>query len=136
MILLSKDALNQKQDGQALLGVLPIVVRRNSFGTQIDSFQVTLHEPAEVVGDDPEHPNGFPALFIRAPVVESVDASVKVLTRLVRGPEEPDQVVAVQCGDILACAFHPELTGDARWHRYFLSMVTHSRQARLATTTA
>ncbi|KAI9591840.1 PdxT/SNO family [Syncephalis fuscata] len=143
MILLSSDAVNQKQDGQALLGALPITVRRNRFGSQVESFQVVLTEPPEVihVNDDPTtttdstaEPNGFPALFIRAPVVEKISEKVEVLTRLTRVAGEPGEVVAVRHNDILVCAFHPELTGDNRWHRYFINMTIAARIIREKTT--
>jgi len=93
------------------LGALAIDVRRNAFGRQVDSFEVDLAVP--VLGDEP-----FRAVFIRAPLVESVEDGVKVLARLTDGT-----VVAVQQGTALGLAFHPELTGDDRFHRYFLSLV-------------
>ncbi|RKP07754.1 glutamine amidotransferase subunit pdxT [Thamnocephalis sphaerospora] len=132
MILLSADALNQKKDGQALLGALPITVRRNRFGSQVDSFQIELQEPVEVLSEGDKGSAGFPALFIRAPVVEKVGEDVKVLTWLPRTSGESSEAVAVRHGDILACAFHPELTGDDRWHRYFVRMVADARRAREA----
>jgi 5'-phosphate synthase pdxT subunit len=128
MILLATDALNQKKDGQALLGALPITVRRNRFGSQVDSFQIQLNEPAQVLALGEDSTRGFPALFIRAPVVESVGEGVEVLTWLQRYPDAPREAVAVRYKNILACAFHPELTNDDRWHRYFINMVAAARQ--------
>ncbi|KAI8048123.1 PdxT/SNO family [Syncephalis plumigaleata] len=133
MILLSSEAHNQKQDGQALLGALPITVYRNRFGSQVESFEATLSEPKAVLcatGSTADEAKGFPALFIRAPVVEAVGEDVQVLTRVERVPGKPAEVVAVRYRDILACAFHPELTGDNRWHHYFVRMVIEARMKR------
>jgi 5'-phosphate synthase pdxT subunit len=89
-----------------------IVVKRNAFGRQIDSFEAEL--PIPVLGDKP-----FPAVFIRAPFIDGVDPKVEVLARLPSG-------VAVACKqeNLMATAFHPELTDDLRFHSYFLSIVT------------
>ena len=110
-ILLSKDA---RRD-QPLLGLMDIRVERNAFGSQAQSFEADLDFPG-VFGD-----NGggapFHAVFIRAPVIESVGAGVQVLARLADG-----RIVAARQGRWLATSFHPELTGDARFHRYFLEM--------------
>lgn len=93
------------------IGELDIGVRRNAFGRQLDSFETTLDIPA--IGPEP-----FPAVFIRAPVVDEVGPDVDVLARL-----DDRRIVAVQQGTILATAFHPELTGDSRLHRHFLHML-------------
>jgi 5'-phosphate synthase pdxT subunit len=90
---------------------LDIGVRRNAFGRQLDSFETTLDIP--VIGAEP-----FPAVFIRAPLVDEVGPEVDVLARL-----EDGRIVAVQQGTMLATAFHPELTGDSRLHRHFLRML-------------
>ena len=92
------------------IGVLDIGVRRNAFGRQVDSFETDLSIAA--LGDDPLH-----AIFIRAPVVEEVGPGVDVLARLDDG-----RAVAVRQDNILATAFHPELTADTRLHEYFLRM--------------
>lgn len=112
MIFLAKDI---GIDRQPILGVMDIVVNRNAFGRQIDSFETDLAIPA--VGDPPFH-----AVFIRAPVVAEAGADVDVLARLNDG-----RIVAVQQGHWLATAFHPELTGDDRLHRYFLSLVNRKK---------
>jgi 5'-phosphate synthase pdxT subunit len=133
MILLSSEAHNQKQNGQALLGALPITVYRNRFGSQVESFEAILTEPDAVLCATESTTNeskGFPALFIRAPVVEAIGEGVEVLTRVERVPGAPAEVVAVRYRDILACAFHPELTGDNRWHHYFVQMVIEACRAR------
>jgi len=94
------------------LGLLDISVRRNAFGRQVDSFETDLDIPA--LGTEL-----FRGVFIRAPIVTSVGTSAEVLCRLSTG-----DVVAVRQGKCLALAFHPELTGDPRLHRYFLNVVS------------
>ncbi len=103
------------------LEVMDITVNRNAFGRQIDSFEADLDIPAL---DEPERAGDrssslpFRAVFIRAPHIESVADEVKVIARL----EEPPAIVAVRPGNLLGTAFHPELTHDDRFHRYFLEM--------------
>jgi 5'-phosphate synthase pdxT subunit len=112
MILLADEVVHG-QPGQPLLGGLDITVRRNAFGSQVDSFEATL----DVVGlDAPVH-----AVFIRAPWVERVGDGVEVLAREARG-----HAVAVRQGVLLATSFHPELTGDDRVHRLFVELVRTS----------
>lgn len=108
MIFLAKDI---GIDRQPILGLMDITVNRNAFGRQIDSFEVDL--PIAVLGETPFH-----AMFIRAPVVTSVEPNVDILSQLADG-----RVVAVQQGHLLATAFHPELTNDNRLHQYFLSII-------------
>ncbi|NJL35109.1 MAG: pyridoxal 5'-phosphate synthase glutaminase subunit PdxT, partial [Chloroflexaceae bacterium] len=98
-------------DGQPRLGLMDMAVRRNAYGRQVDSFEAAL--PVAVFGQPPVH-----GVFIRAPIIESVGADVTVLA------EVPGQqgVVAAQQGRHLATTFHPELTGDDRFHRYFLEL--------------
>jgi 5'-phosphate synthase pdxT subunit len=93
------------------LAALDITVRRNAFGRQVDSFETDLSVPS--LGVAPFH-----AVFIRAPTVENVGEGVEVLAAL-----EDGRVVAVRQGNALATAFHPELTDDDRFHRYFLELV-------------
>ncbi len=94
------------------LGLMDITVRRNAFGSQVDSFEADLKMP--VLGQQPFH-----AVFIRrAPIIEAADSSVEVLARLLNGT-----AVAARQGNLLAAAFHPELTSDLRFHRYFLDIV-------------
>ncbi|CAN5297279.1 pyridoxal 5'-phosphate synthase glutaminase subunit PdxT [soil metagenome] len=97
--------------GQQSLGGFDISVRRNAFGSQRDSFETDLSIP--VLGDPPVH-----AVFIRAPVVERVGESVVPLATL-----EDGRVVAVEQGNLLGTSFHPEMTGDTRFHEYFLDRV-------------
>ena len=91
-----------------LAALMDIRVRRNAFGRQVDSFEADLD--VRVLGDGPFH-----AVFIRAPLIESVGPDVAVLSTLDDGT-----IVAARQGNLLATSFHPELTGDARFHRYFL----------------
>jgi 5'-phosphate synthase pdxT subunit len=110
-IFLSKDARRQ----QPLLGIMDITVERNAFGRQVDSFEADLSIP-ELGGEAPYH-----AIFIRAPIIESVQGEAKILSSLSDG-----RIVAAQQGKLLATSFHPELTHDARFHRYFLSMASRN----------
>ena len=117
MIMLA-DRIEDGIDGQRTVGGLDIVVRRNAFGRQVDSFEAAL-DFAEIDGG-PVH-----AVFIRAPWVESTGEGVEVLARVEGGPGD-GRVVAVRGGadgQLLATSFHPELTGDARVHELFLRMV-------------
>ena len=108
MIVLSTK--NSDQD-VAPLGVMDIVVKRNAFGRQIDSFETELAIP--VLGEKP-----FPAVFIRAPLIERANSNVEILARLADGT-----IVAARQGKLLVSAFHPELTDDLRFHQYFLDIV-------------
>jgi 5'-phosphate synthase pdxT subunit len=108
MILLAKHVL---EDDTPTLGLMDITVRRNAFGRQVDSFEANLDIPA--LGNEP-----YPAVFIRAPYIEAAGTGVDVLATLADGT-----IVAVRQGNLLATAFHPELTDDLRFHRYFLDMV-------------
>jgi len=110
-IFMSKDA----HRNQPLLQLMDITVERNAFGRQVDSFEVDLEVPALQEID----PNGRPfhAVFIRAPLIESVLAEACILAKLTDG-----RIVAAQQGRLLATAFHPELTEDDRFHRYFLQL--------------
>jgi 5'-phosphate synthase pdxT subunit len=107
MIMLAKDIGRD----QPLIGVMDIRVDRNAFGRQVDSFETDLDVPE--IGPKPFH-----AVFIRAPLVTGVDDGVQVLARL-----EDGGIVAVRQNHWLATAFHPELTPDNRFHRYFLEQV-------------
>ncbi len=110
-IFLSRDAHRH----QPLLELMDIVVERNAFGRQVDSFEVDLNVPALANIDQDNKP--FHAVFIRAPLIESVNGKVEVLARLVNG-----KIVAAKEGHLLATAFHPELTLDDRFHQLFMEM--------------
>ncbi|KAJ1954562.1 Senecionine N-oxygenase [Dispira parvispora] len=119
LILLASQATGTKQGGQRLLQSLDIHVQRNRFGSQLGSFEAELDAPClKMFGEMP-----FRAVFIRAPIVTHVGSSaVKVLAEI-PAPHTGVETVAVQQGYCLATAFHPELTSDDRWHRYFLALV-------------
>ena len=112
-ILLSRDA----HRFQPLLELMDITVDRNAYGRQISSFETELDIPALKAVSNNSAP--FNGVFIRAPIIERADPEVEVLARL------PDGVaVAARQGKILVAAFHPELTRDLRFHRYFLKIAT------------
>jgi len=110
-IFLSKDA----HRNQPLLQLMDITVERNAFGRQVNSFEVDLDIPVLQEVDPGGSP--FHAIFIRAPLIESVQADACTLAKLLDG-----RIVAAQQGRLLATAFHPELTKDDRFHRYFLQL--------------
>ena len=111
-ILLSKDARRE----QPLLELMDITVERNAFGRQVDSFEAALN--VDMVKKATASDEPFHAVFIRAPIIESVAADTEVICALDDG-----RIVAAQQGKLLATSFHPELTGDTRFHQYFLSLV-------------
>ena len=110
LIMLSSEVLDAAQ-GQQTLGGLDVTVRRNAFGNQNDSFETDLETPE--LGLPPVH-----AIFIRAPVVTRVGTAVTTLATLSDG-----RVVAVEQGDLLGTAFHPEVTNDTRFHRRLLERI-------------
>lgn len=110
-LIMLADTVLDAISGQETIGGLDIVVRRNAFGSQVDSFEADLKVPA--LGEPPVH-----AVFIRAPVVERLGAGVTSLAQLDDG-----RVVAVEQGPILGTAFHPEISGETRFHERFLSRV-------------
>lgn len=110
-LIMLADRVQDAIAGQHTLGGLDVTVRRNAFGNQLDSFETDL----EVVGFEgpPVH-----AAFIRAPIVESVGERVTALAALDDG-----RVVAVRQGNLLGTSFHPEITGELRFHRAFLDLI-------------
>jgi len=108
LVLLAKRVLNLDRE---VIGVMNIEVRRNAFGRQVDSFETELNVP--VLGN-----GAFHGIFIRAPIIQKVEAGVEILCQLNGKP------AAVRQGKLLGCAFHPELTSDLRFHRYFLNLIT------------
>jgi 5'-phosphate synthase pdxT subunit len=101
---------------EPILPLVDVVVHRNAFGRQVDSFETEVEVP--ILGDRPVH-----AVFIRAPVVESVGPGVDVLARLADG-----RIVAVRQRNVIATAFHPELTADTRFHRLLVTMAAEHLQ--------
>jgi 5'-phosphate synthase pdxT subunit len=113
LIFMAKDV----QRDQPLLGLMDVTVQRNAFGRQVDSFEANI--PIRGIDGD----KLFHAIFIRAPLIESVGAGVDVLARVEKGNEEV--IVAAQQGNLLVTSFHPELSNDDRFHRYFVKMAEH-----------
>jgi 5'-phosphate synthase pdxT subunit len=112
-IFLSKDA----NSDQPLLGLMDIKVQRNAFGRQVDSFETDLEIDELMKATGTEH--AYHAVFIRAPLIESVHGDAKILSAL-----EDGRIVAAQEGHLLATSFHPELTSDTRFHEYFISLAS------------
>jgi 5'-phosphate synthase pdxT subunit len=106
-IVLAREAIGLDQPN---IGAMDITIRRNAFGSQIDSFEIDL--PVRGMSEP------FHAVFIRAPVIEAAGPGVEVLARLPDG-----RMVAARQGHLLATSFHPELTDDLRFHRLFLDLV-------------
>ena len=110
-IFLSKDA---RRD-QPLLGLMDITVERNAFGAQVDSFEADLD--IELLKKVSNNPAPYHAVFIRAPIIDSVSGSARILSALPDG-----RIVAAMEGHLMATSFHPELTDDTRFHELFLSL--------------
>ncbi|MFM1655515.1 pyridoxal 5'-phosphate synthase glutaminase subunit PdxT [Brevibacillus sp. B_LB10_24] len=110
-ILLAKEIVGQEE---AYLRFMDTTVERNAYGRQKDSFEVSL----PIAGVAPD----FPAVFIRAPYIVEVRGAGQVLAKY------DNKIVAAREGQFLAAAFHPELTEDSRFHKYFLDMVKEYRE--------
>lgn len=113
MILLATEL----EQGDVHLGAIPMKVKRNAFGRQVDSFETML--AVDGIGADVE------AVFIRAPYVERIDQATLVLACI------DDEIVVVETDMHLACSFHPELTNDTRLHRYFIEKVKQQRSVHV-----
>lgn len=111
-IFLSRDA----RRSQPLLAIMDITVERNAFGRQVDSFEADLD--IEPLKQATSSTTPYHAIFIRAPIIESVQADTEVVSQLPDG-----RIVAARQGRLLATSFHPELTLDPRFHQYFLSLI-------------
>ena len=118
MIMLATTVLDGRPDQESFAGI-EMTVRRNAFGRQVDSFEAPVGIEGIAGGD-------FHAVFIRAPWVENVGPEVRVMGRVTSGPAA-GRIVVVQQGNLLATAFHPELTGDLRVHRHFVELVQQTR---------
>ncbi|TVR68200.1 MAG: pyridoxal 5'-phosphate synthase glutaminase subunit PdxT [Sphaerobacteraceae bacterium] len=115
MILLATDVdQSTRAQHQPLLELMDITVKRNAFGTQLDSFEADLEMPA--ISGEP-----MPTVFIRAPIVSRTGPDVEVLGTLSDG-----KIIAVRQNNLVATAFHPELTGDRRLHSWFVNLVVSS----------
>ncbi|GGL23427.1 pyridoxal 5'-phosphate synthase subunit PdxT [Phycicoccus endophyticus] len=121
MIMLA-DRLADGAPGQQTLGGMDILVRRNAFGRQLDSFEEDLH--IRELGGEPVR-----AVFIRAPWVEEAGPTVEVLARVEHGPAT-GRIVAARQRNLLVTSFHPEVTGDHRVHRLFADIVRESLRER------
>jgi 5'-phosphate synthase pdxT subunit len=106
LIFMAKDV---RRD-QPLLGLMDVTVQRNAFGRQVDSFEADL-EVKDISGARPFH-----GVFIRAPLIEAVGPGVEVMARI------ESAIVAARQSNLLVTSFHPELSGDDRFHQYFLKM--------------
>lgn len=118
MILLADRIADGRPDQQTLGGV-DMTVRRNAFGRQVDSFEEDLH--IRELGGEPVR-----AVFIRAPWVEEAGEAVQVLARVEHGPAA-GRIVAARQGNLLVTSFHPEVTGDHRFHAWFVDIVRGRR---------
>ena len=116
MIMLA-DTIEGGIEGQETIGGLDVVVRRNAFGRQVDSFETSV----DFTPSWAEHFT-FPATFIRAPLVEKAGDGVEIVARVAWKHGE-DRIVAVRQGRLLATSFHPEITGNARIHELFVDLV-------------
>ncbi|KAL6508820.1 Pyridoxal biosynthesis protein pdx2 [Orobanche hederae] len=141
----------QKAGGQELIGGLNCTVHRNFFGSQIQSFVAELSVP-EIVAREGGPPS-FAGVFIRAPGILEVGPEVQVLAEVSDPSDKTTKsdpsgetleetagpgkkvIVAVKQGNLLATAFHPELTADTRWHSYFLKMVNETVEEASSRTT-
>ena len=112
LVLLSGN-VSDCMKGQPLIGLLSVDTCRNAYGRQVESFEADFPVPGIGDGD-------FHGVFIRAPIIEKIYPGVEVLAR------HGDRAVAVRQGNLLAASFHPELTDDHRFHRYFVEMVKES----------
>jgi len=110
-LIMLADSLVDAIEGQQSFGGLDVVVRRNAFGRQVESFEAVLDVPA--FGTDPVR-----AAFIRGPVIERMGPAATALAALDDG-----RVVAVEQGALMGVSFHPEITGETRFHRRFLDRV-------------
>jgi 5'-phosphate synthase pdxT subunit len=122
MIMLA-DRIEDGPADQETIGGLDVTVRRNAFGRQVDSFEADLDVDLD---DGPDgHRSPFHAMFIRAPWVEKVGAEVGVVATVATGPAM-GRIVAVRQGTLLATSFHPEITGDHRFHSLFVELVSQA----------
>ncbi|XP_010456535.1 PREDICTED: probable pyridoxal 5'-phosphate synthase subunit PDX2 [Camelina sativa] len=152
LIFLADRAVGQKEGGQELVGGLDCTVHRNFFGSQIQSFEADILVPQLTSKEG--GPDTYRGVFIRAPAVLDVGPDVEVLadypvpsnkvlysSSTVQIQEEdalPETkvIVAVKQGNLLATAFHPELTADTRWHSYFIKMTNEIEQEASSTSSS
>ena len=109
MILLAKNISNQ---AETYFATMDITVKRNAYGSQLDSFQTDINLPE--ISNKP-----IPLIFIRAPYIEVAQEHVEVLAKI------DNNIVAAKQDNMLVTSFHPELTQDSSWHKYFYNMILH-----------
>ena len=109
MILLAKSISNQTE---TYFATMDITVKRNAYGSQLDSFQTDINLPE--ISNKP-----IPLIFIRAPYIEVAQEHVEVLAKI------DNNIVAAKQDNMLVTSFHPELTQDLSWHKYFCNMILH-----------
>ena len=109
MILLAKNISNQTE---TYFATMDITVKRNAYGSQLDSFQTDINLPA--ISNNP-----IPLIFIRAFYIEVAQEHVEVLAKI------DNNIVAAKQDNMLVTSFHPELTQDLSWHKYFCNMILH-----------
>ena len=109
MILL---AINISKQAETYFATMDITVKRNAYGSQLDSFQTDINLPA--ISNNP-----IPLIFIRAPYIEVAQEHVEVLAKI------DNNIVAAKQDNMLVTSFHPELTQDLSWHKYFCNMILH-----------
>ena len=110
------------------LGGLDIQVSRNFFGRQANSFEASIDIKDDNLKGKEGESDHYHGVFIRAPAVDGlISDDVKVLATIVHSKSSKPVIVAVQQNNIMATAFHPELTNDFRWHKYFLELVLNSQ---------
>lgn len=113
MILLSNNIIGQKIGGQKSIGGLDVVIERNFFGSQLNSFIKKIEYPVLFKKD-----GYFDAVFIRGPIIQKINENVEILSKL-----DNNIIIAVQQNNILGTSFHPELSNDYSWHEYFIQLV-------------
>lgn len=116
-LVLLADEINGKIDGQKSIGGLGIKIERNYFGSQMNSFITDMEYPGEINVE-----GKFRAIFIRAPVISEVFGKTKILLKYDKN------IVAVRNGNLIGTSFHPELTKDYNWHKYFLDIVERNKK--------
>ncbi|KAI1740215.1 PdxT/SNO family [Xylaria scruposa] len=132
LILLCEEASATKRGGQELIGGLDVKVHRNHFGRQLQSFVQDVDLPfLSRPGEGTEKQAPFPAVFIRAPVVDQMlhrdDSKIEILARFPSNGGDEDNIVALRQGNVFGTSFHPELTDDVRIHAWWLDQVIGSQ---------
>jgi len=129
--LLAREAQHAKTGGQFVLGGLDIQVSRNFFGRQVSSFEANVDVNNDILQGKDGNSSYYNGVFIRAPAVSDLmNDSVQILATVIHSKSAKPVIVGVKQNNIMATAFHPELTNDLRWHKYFLELVLNSQFAQ------